>query len=337
MSPDGRTQNQIDHVPVNQQFRRSVQDTRVLRDADVGSDHQPVRTKVKLKLKKITKPTSTRTKYDTGKLQNQSIMKAFSIELRNQFSVLESIDDNEEEQEEEHEHDIDTKWSHFHKAYNNMAEKNTSSKDEVGQGIRSLKNGKAGSIDNIVAELLKADLEISTQKLHGIIQLIWEEERAPLEWLKGLIIKLPTKGNLRDCTNWRGITLLIIASKVLGQILMEHMKQGINAKLRQEQVGFRQGRSTTEQIFILCNIIEQTHEWQASLILNFIDFEKALDLLHRNSLWDIMKLYGILSKLIRIIQLLYQDSKSAVLDGGQASEWFQVKTGVKQGCVMSGF
>ncbi|XP_022792493.1 craniofacial development protein 2-like [Stylophora pistillata] len=108
-SPDGRTQNQIDHVLVNQQFRRSVQDTRVLRGADVGSDHQLVRTKVKLKLKKITKPTSTRTKYDTGKLQNESIRKAFSIELRNQFSVLESIDDNEEEQEEEHEHDIDTK------------------------------------------------------------------------------------------------------------------------------------------------------------------------------------------------------------------------------------
>lgn len=84
-----------------------------------------VRTKVKLKLKKITKPTSTRTKYDTGKLQNESIREEFSIELRNQFSVLESIDDNEEEQEEEHEHDIDTKSSHFNKAYNNTAEKNT--------------------------------------------------------------------------------------------------------------------------------------------------------------------------------------------------------------------
>ena len=42
-------------------------------------------------------------------------------------------------------------------------------------------------------------------------------------------------------------------------------------------------------------------------------------------------------KIIRIVQLLYQDSECAVLDGGQTSEWFKVETGVKQGCVMSGF
>ena len=118
---------------------------------------------------------------------------------------------------------------------------------------------------------------------------------------------------------------------------MERMKKGIDEELRQEQSGFRQGCSTTDQIFILRNIIEQSHEWQASLVLNFIDFEKAFDSLHRNSLWDIMKLYGIPGKIIRIIQILYQECECAVLDGDQTSEWFQVKTGVKQGCVMSGF
>ncbi|EDO25752.1 predicted protein, partial [Nematostella vectensis] len=53
-----------------------------------------------------------------------------------------------------------------------------------------------------------ADLETSTRKLHEIIQMIWEEEQVLLEWFKGLIVKLPKEGNLRDCTNWRGITLL---------------------------------------------------------------------------------------------------------------------------------
>ena len=56
--------------------------------------------------------------------------------------------------------------------------------DEVARGIKTLKNGKSGGTDNIVAELLKADF--------------------------------PKKGDLRDCSNWWGITLLIIASKVLG-------------------------------------------------------------------------------------------------------------------------
>ena len=33
-------------------------------------------------------------------------------------------------------------------------------------------------------------------------------------------MKIPKKGDLKDCSNWRGITLLIVASKVLGKILI---------------------------------------------------------------------------------------------------------------------
>lgn len=49
-SPDGQRQNQIDHVAVRSRFKRSVQDTRVHRGVDVGSDHNLVVTKAKLKL-----------------------------------------------------------------------------------------------------------------------------------------------------------------------------------------------------------------------------------------------------------------------------------------------
>ena len=50
-----------------------------------------------------------------------------------------------------------------------------------------------------------------------------------------------------------------------------------------------------------------------------------------------MKAYGIPVKIIRKVQLLYQESECAVLDSGQTSEWFKVETGVKQGCVIPGF
>ena len=62
-----------------------------MRSTDVGSDRQLVGTKVKLKLKRITRPTSTRIRYDTTKLQIESVRKVFSLELRNQFAILEAI------------------------------------------------------------------------------------------------------------------------------------------------------------------------------------------------------------------------------------------------------
>ena len=73
------------------------------------------------------------------------------------------------------------------------------------------------------------------------------------------------------------------------------------------------------------NIIEQSYEWQTPLVINFINFGKAFDSLHRTSLWDIMKAYGIPAKIIRIVQLLYQESECAVLDSGQTSKWFKVE------------
>ena len=50
-----------------------------------------------------------------------------------------------------------------------------------------------------------------------------------------------------------------------------------------------------------------------------------------------MRCYGIPDKLIRMVQLLYEDTQCAVIDEGEESEWFSVKTGVKQACSMSGF
>ena len=87
------------------------------------------------------------------------------------------------------------------------------SKGEVKNAISSLKDEKAAGVDNIVAELLSRHQDNYTEAaLHEVIQMIWENEAMPHEWLKGLIVKLTKKVNLKECTNWRGITLLVIAS-----------------------------------------------------------------------------------------------------------------------------
>ena len=209
--------------------------------------------------------------------------------------------------------------------------------EEIKSAIKLLKNGKSAGIDSITAEMLKVDLDFSASKVKSLIEKIWNKEQIPKKWKKGIIIKLPKKGNLKKCKNWRGITLLPIVSKVLGRILINRIRDGIDHKLRKEQAGFRAGRGTVEQIFILRNIIEQTNEWQATLYLNFIDYEKAFDSIHRESLWKIMRSYGIPEKLTNIIKEFYKDFKCSVEDSGETSEWFDVLTGVKQGCNMSGF
>ena len=208
---------------------------------------------------------------------------------------------------------------------------------EVKNAIKSMKSGKAAGHDSVVAELLKTDLEERTKELTKLFNKVKEEGAAPKSWSKGLIVKLTKKGNLRECTNWRGITLLPVISKIFGRVLISRIKKGVDNILRKEQAGFRENRSTIDQIFTLRNILEQVNEWNATLYTHFIDFEKAFDSIHRESLWNIMSMYGIPEELITLVKAMYNNFECAVLEEGETTEWFRVQSGVKQGCPMSGF
>ena len=50
-----------------------------------------------------------------------------------------------------------------------------------------------------------------------------------------------------------------------------------------------------------------------------------------------MKAYSIPDKLIRMVKIMYDDFECSVLEEGEQTRWFKITTGVKQGCVMSGF
>jgi hypothetical protein len=58
-------------------------------------------------------------------------------------------------------------------------EMGTPFKDEIRMVLRNMKCGKAPGVDNITAELLKADIETSVDKIYKIINGIWREETAP--------------------------------------------------------------------------------------------------------------------------------------------------------------
>ena len=56
------------------------------------------------------------------------------------------------------------------------------------------------------------------------------------------------------------------------------------------------------------------------MYFHFVDFEKALDSVHRDSLWRITRAYGISDKLIGLVKALYDGFPCAVLDEGEITE-----------------
>ena len=105
--------------------------------------------------------------------------------------------------------------------------------------------------------------------------------------------------------------MLSMVAKLLSKIIIDRIQGGVDCRFRKKQAGYRRGRGMTEQVFILRNIIEQVKEWRATLILNFIDSEKAFNSVHSDSLWIIMRKCGISEKINRMVKIFYKDFECA--------------------------
>ena len=99
------TENQFGHICISYKFRRSWRDVRVMRGVDVSSDHHLLMTRVRLRLKRFSNASSTRTRYNVGLLRNKGTQAAFEISLSNRFQPLqELIKDDETDIETQGEH-----------------------------------------------------------------------------------------------------------------------------------------------------------------------------------------------------------------------------------------
>ena len=208
-------------------------------------------------------------------------------------------------------------------------------REEVEAAIRSLKNGKAAGVDNVPAELIKHGGKAVIDILTAICNKIWQTGEWPIPWTQSLIITLPKKGNLQLCQNYRTISLISHASKVMLKIILNRLKPQAEEVIAEEQAGFRSGRSTTEQIFNLRVLREKYSQHQQDIYHVFIDFKKAFDRVWHDALWDTMKKYNMGQKLINIIKQLYAKASSAVLVQGTVGDWFHTSVGVRQGCLLS--
>ncbi len=77
------------------------------------SDHQLVRTRVRIKLKRGQTNNTNQKKYDFAKIQQPATKAQFTLKLKNRFDALQDYEDLEENVEEE--------WHGFEKEFNGTA------------------------------------------------------------------------------------------------------------------------------------------------------------------------------------------------------------------------
>ena len=124
-------------------------------------------------------------------------------------------------------------------------------------------------------------------------------------------------------------------SKVMLKILKAKLQQYMNCELPDIQAGFRKGGGTRDQITNIHWIIEKAREFQKSIYFYFIEYAKAFDCVDHNKLWKILKEMGIPDHLTCLLRNLYAGQEATVRTGHGKTDWFQIGTGVHQGCILS--
>jgi len=172
--------------------------------------------------------------------------------------------------------------------------------------------------------------------MHKLCNKIYDSKECPKDWGKAVLVPLHKKGDRKECSNYRAISLTSIAGKVYTKILQRRLKRYVEEAMSEEQAGFRKGRGTMDQIFVIRQLSEKHIERNRTLYNNFIDYKQAFDSLWQEGLWRSMRHCGIPEELlIVLIEDLYSKSVSVVRVDGELTERFKIKVGVRQGCGMS--
>ena len=114
------------------------------------------------------------------------------------------------------------------------------------------------------------------------------------------------------------------------------MSQGCSAKfIDNDQTGFLKGRSITENICLINNVVSYTETKNIPGLLLFVDFEKAFDTIEWAFVEKTLHHFGFGSSLIKWVNLFYRDIQSCVVNNGWSAGFFELSRGVRQGCPLS--
>ena len=102
---------------------------------------------------------------------------------------------------------------------------------------------------------------------------------------------------------------------------------------RQLGVDWSSGRLRVSHYFT--DVAASIDSHQQPLYMCFVDFKKAFDSISHDKLWVTMMNMGYPIHLIDLLAKLYKKQLAKVKVAGILSEWFRVKKGVRQGCVVS--
>ena len=133
---------------------------------------------------------------------------------------------------------------------NNVNEFYSISSEEIAAVIKELPKGKACSYDNI-PELLQEMGENGIAIMTSLINKIYQSGYIPEDFRRSIFVPVPKVNRAQECNDFRTISLISHASKVLLHLIKRRIVPIIEKQVRESQMGFRKRKGTSDAIFQL--------------------------------------------------------------------------------------
>ena len=173
--------------------------------------------------------------------------------------------------------------------------------------------------------------------LHKIIVEVYVNEDLPDDWSQGLFVNIyKGKGSKNQPVSYRPICLLCHAYKAFAVILLKRLQQWIDARIKEGQEGFRQGRGCRDNLHVLRAAINYALKNHTKLDINFVDFTQAFDTVGHDFIQVALSDHDIPEKYKNLIKAIYNNALGRIKGiNGTLSDAFPINRGVLQGDILS--
>ena len=194
------------------------------------------------------------------------------------------------------------------------------------------KTGKSPGNDGITVEFYRTFWqELRDPLIKALREALLEGELSPSQ--KQSVIRLiPKKGrDMSKIKNWRPISLMNVDAKLLSKALNIRLEKHIDHLISKEQAAFIKGKLLQDNANTLKQAIAYAEKKKHVAYIFSVDFKKAFDQLEHTFLWRVMREMGFGGKFIEMIQTLYKNAESTVINGGVTTKYFPLQRAARQG------
>jgi len=204
------------------------------------------------------------------------------------------------------------------------------------EAVKSREFGKSPGTDRLPADIYKVFWKDISPYFISSLNRSYQKGKLAITQRRGIISLIPKKDKaLNELKNWRPITLLNCDYKTASKAIASRFKTVLSDLTEYDQTGFLKGRSISENICLINNVISYTHSKGIPGLLHFVDFEKAFDTIEWSFVRKTLEHFGFGSSFINWISLFYTDIQSCIINNGWSGGSFELDRGVRQGCPLS--